>query len=178
MARVFVMGDSTCSPESVDYIFGYEFGKLLAKKGFTVLSSARKGISEAVFRGASSVDTKSVRIAVDCVEINLPRNNCFSKEIIADNYFDMKMKSCINSDAFVFFSGGFDVLSDLSILLNLKQLELMGNKPIICIGEQLQGVLDSLFFYNEDALESSITKVVIVDTIAEAIDYINTFFNV
>jgi len=177
MARIFIEGSPKCLPESEAYQQAEEIGKKLASRGFAIVSSARKGVSEAVFIGATAANENSTRIAVDCAEINLPRNNKFSKEIIADNYFDMKMRNCINSDAFIFFSGDFAVLSNLSIILQLKQLELMGSKPIVCIGEEMLEVLNTLSFYSEETLDIFSSEVYVAKNIDEAVDYIVTFFS-
>jgi len=177
MARIFIEGSPSCLPNTEAYKLAEELGRKLASRGFAIVSSARKGVSEAAFIGAISANEHSTRIAVDCAEINLPRNNKFTKEIIADNYFDMKMRNCINSDAFIFFSGDFAVLSNLSIILQLKQLELMGNKPLICIGEEMLEVLNTLSFYSEETLEIFSSEVFLANTIDEAVAYIVDFFS-
>jgi predicted Rossmann-fold nucleotide-binding protein len=167
MLRVFVEGDHRVVPESAEYDSAEKIGYELAKKEFVLVSSAGKGVSEAVFSGAIRWNENSKRIAIDCDEINLPRNSKFTDIVVASNYFDMKMKNCINSDGFIFFSGGFEVLSNLSIILQLKQLELMGKKPVICIGEQLDNVLSTHSFYNEDVMDN-IEEVIFVPTAEEA----------
>jgi len=177
MARVFIEGAQRCLPDSEEYKIAEALGSKLAEHNFTLVSSARKGVSEAVFCGAERTDPKSIRIAVDCAEINLPRNNKFTKEIIADNYFDMKMRNCINSDAFIFLPGDFAVLSDLSIILQLKQLDLMGNKPVLCIGEQMHEVLNTLSFYNEETLEIYVSAVTQCQDIDEALKFLLKFFS-
>ncbi|MCL2039590.1 MAG: hypothetical protein FWG85_04075 [Bacteroidetes bacterium] len=169
MPRVFIEGNHNSQSDSKEYKDAELLGKKLVALGYTVVSSARKGISEAVFKGAEKENSNSIRVAIDCAEINLPRNNKFSKEIIADNYFDMKMKNCINSDAFIFLPGSFSVLCNLAIVLQLKKLELMGNKPLICVGEQLENILELFSFYNEDVLDI-FDKLFFVDDVDGAVN--------
>ena len=175
MARIFIEGDHKCQPDSKEYQDAEALGKRLAELGFTIVSSAHKGTSEAVFKGAIAGSDDSNRVAINCAEINLPRNNNSTKEIIADNYFDMKMRNCINSDAFIFLQGGFAVLSNLAIILQLKELELMGGKPVICVGEQLDEVLNVFGFYNEEVLDA-FEKVIIVSNAEAAINEIIKIF--
>lgn len=175
MARIYVEGNHQCLPNSPEYQTAEILGKKLSSLGFTIVSSARKGISEAVFKGAIEGNDDSVRVAIDCAEINLPRNSKYTKEIIADNYFDMKMRNCINSDAFIFLPGSFAVLSNLAIILQLKELELMGNKPVICVGEQLDEVLNIFGFYNEEVIEA-FERVALVNNIDEAIEKLKEIF--
>ena len=167
MARIYIDGNHNCPQGSKEYQDAESLGKKLAELGFTIVSSARIGVSEAIFKGAIAGNDNSIRIAIDCAEINLPRNKNYTKEIIADNYFDMKMRNCINSDAFIFLAGSFAVLSNLAIILQLKELELMGGKPVICVGEQLDELLNILSFYNEDLLEA-VNKVIRVENVDEA----------
>ena len=175
MARIFIAGNNKCLPDSEEYQVAELLGKKLASLGFVIVSSARKGISEAVFSGAIAKNENSVRIAIDCAEINLPRNSKYTREIIADNYFDMKMRNCVNSDAFIFLTGSFSVLSNLAIILQLKELDLIGNKPVICVGEQLDNVLSVFAFYNEDAIEI-FKKIIRVENIDEAINEVTKIF--
>ena len=169
MARIFIEGNNCCLNDSKEYKEAEYLGKKLAEKGYVIVSSARKGIAEAVFKGAMEEVEDSIRVAIDCPEINLPRNTKYTKEIIADNFFDMKMKNCINSDAFIFLTGSFSVLSNLSIILQLKELQLMGNKPLICVGEQLEEVINVFGFYNEDVLDIS-DNIIYAKTIDDAIN--------
>lgn len=167
ITRVFVEGNHKCPPGSFEYDNAEMIGYELAKNGFTVVSSAGKGVSEAVFSGAIRSNNDSKRIAIDCSEVNLERNSKFTDVIIADNYFDMKMRNCINSDAFIFLPGSFEVLSNLSIILQLKQLSLMGKKPVICVGEQLEEVLNIYGFYNEEVIDA-FSEVILANNAEEA----------
>ena len=177
MARIFVEGNTFCLPDSEEYLIALELGKQLASNNFTIVSNVRKGVTEAVFKGAYMTNENIIRLAVDCAEINLPRNTVFSKEIIADNFFDMKMRICVNSDGFVFLTGSFSVLSNIAIILQLKQLELMGNKPIICVGDQWPEVLNTLSFYNENSLKGFTENVILVKSVDEAVNNLVNFFN-
>ncbi|MDR0926739.1 MAG: LOG family protein [Ignavibacteria bacterium] len=175
MAKIFIEGNESCAVDGEDWKNAELLGFELSKRGHTIVSSARKGIAEAAFVGAIRGNDNSTRIAIDCSEINLPRTTKFTKEIIADNFFDMKMKNCINSDAFIFMPGGFAVLSNLSIILQLKQLELMGNKPVVCVGDQLEEGLNIFGFYNEEVVDSFL-NIHFIDTINEAIDIVEKHF--
>jgi predicted Rossmann-fold nucleotide-binding protein len=177
MSKIFIGGDLHCQPESSEYKIAEEIGYGLAKKGFTIVSSAYMGASKAAFHGAIRGNDNSRRIALDCSEIELERNASYTEIVIADNYFDMKMKSCINSDAFVFLPGSFDVLSMLAIVLQLKQLKLMGKKPTIFVGEQLEEMLNSFGFYNEDVIDY-FNEVIFLKDAAEAISQITSLFEI
>jgi predicted Rossmann-fold nucleotide-binding protein len=175
MSKIFIGGDLHCQPESSEYKDAEEIGFGLAQKGFTIVSSAYMGTSVAAFKGAIEGNDNSRRIALDCAEIDLQRNTDYTEMVIADNYFDMKMKSCINSDAFIFLPGSFDVLSMLAIVLQLKQLKLMGKKPIICVGDQLEEMLNSFGFYNEDVLDY-FGEVILLENAKDAISKISCIF--
>jgi len=175
MAKVFIGGGLNSTPESEDYIFAKDLGKELAERGFTVVSTAYLGVAEATFIGASLGNDNSKRIAIGCDEVNLPRNKSYTDLIIADNYFDMKMKFCTNADAFVFLPGYFDTLSIIFIVLQLKQLKLMGKKPVICVGELLEEMFNNLSFYNDEVL-AFYEKGIFVNTVDGVIDNLKNFF--
>jgi len=177
MPRIFIEGcRREINTESEEYKAAEKVGFELSQKGFVIVSSAGKGISEAAFLGAIRGNDNSKRVAIDCSEINLPRNSKFTDIVVAKDYFDMKMKNCINSDGFIFFSGGFEVLSNLSIILQLKELDLMGEKPVICIGEQLEETLGAYGFHNEDVVDS-FSQIFFVNDADEAINKTLEFFN-
>lgn len=176
MTRVYVEGNHNCVEGSYEYNTAVELGERLATKGYAVVSAARKGVSDAVFTGALRADDNSTRVAIDCCEINLPRNNKFTKEIIADNYFDMKMKNCINSDAFIFLPGSFEVMSNIGIILQLKQLELMGNKPVVVIGDQLKEALNTFAFYSEEVVDA-LPTILWAKNAEDAVKLLNAHFN-
>ena len=176
MPRVFIKGNHKALPESADYKSAEKIGYELSKRGFIIVSSVQKGISEAAFAGAIRGNDNSKRIAIDCKEVDLPRNSKYTEVIVADNYFDMKMKKCINSNSFIFFAGGFGILSDIAIILHLKELKLMGNKLVICVGEQLEEALSAYSFYNEDVIDW-FQQIVFVDDADEAIQKTLDFFD-
>lgn len=52
MRLISVIGSSTALPESPEYMFAYEIGKLIASRGFGIVCGGRGGIMEAVCKGA------------------------------------------------------------------------------------------------------------------------------
>jgi len=52
MEMVSVIGGSTVSPNSEEYRFAYNLGKLLAGRGYGVVCGGRTGVMEAVCKGA------------------------------------------------------------------------------------------------------------------------------
>jgi predicted Rossmann-fold nucleotide-binding protein len=176
-ARIFIAGAIGAKVDSLNYELAKTIGKELASRGFTIVSGAYMGISDAAFSGAISGNENSKRLALACDEIEMQRNAHYSDIIVADNFFDMKMKSCINSDAFIFLPGCFGTLSMLFVVLQLKQLKLMGKKPVICVGEVLEEMFNNLSFYNSDILEFYHNGI-FVRTADEVIKEIEKFFSV
>ncbi len=52
MRVISVIGSSTAKENSDEYIFAYQLGKLIGKKGFAVVCGGKEGIMEAVCKGA------------------------------------------------------------------------------------------------------------------------------
>ena len=154
MPKIFIEGNHKCAEGSSEYQAAEKIAYELSKKGFDIVGSTGKGVSEAAFNGAIKGNNNSKRIAIDCNEFKFEKNSKYSEVIATDNYFEMKKQNCTIPDAFIFFTGSFNVLSNLFIILQLKELELMGEKTVICIGEQLEEGLSACSFYNEDILDS------------------------
>jgi len=116
---VSVIGSSTVSKDSDEYIFAYELGKELAKRNFIVCSGGRTGIMEAVSKGAKEQNGLTIGI--------MPS---YTGEE-ANPYVDIKINTGMNwnrnpivvaTGIFVIaISGGYGTLSELAYSQILKK---------------------------------------------------------
>ena len=60
--QVSVIGSSTATPESEEYIFAYRLGQILGERGITVVCGGRGGVMEAVCKGAKEKGGTTVGI--------------------------------------------------------------------------------------------------------------------
>src|SRR3990167_7921567 len=122
---VTFFGSSRLGPEAPAYQEAYDLAKLLAKKGYAILTGGGPGIMEAANKGAYDVSGESVGI-----NIQLPNNqinNPYVNKSIALNYFFIrKVLLAFSAQAFIYFPGGFgtlDEMNEISTLIQTNKLE-------------------------------------------------------
>ena len=172
MANVFIIGNTNCTKDSLEYNLAKEIGAKVSKCVNNILTGGFKGVAEGVYEGAKAANENCGRISILCKEIRLPHNNLHTMYLDVASYFDYIKLSINNSDLFVFLPGNFSILSFLSVCLNLQELNLFDKpKPIICVGEQLREVIEMLAFFNEDVIEiyKNIIMVSSAEEVVEAI---------
>ena len=155
-----------------------KLGKLLAEKGFDVVSGGFGGTMKNVSKGAKSAGGKTIGVTYykeDDWPYKKP-NEYIAEEIKTKNIFERISVMMKKSDAFVIFPGGTGTLLELAACLEHINKGLMKPKPIIAIGtfwknavETLAGeaVLNSEARSALDAI-SCRDLVLFVDTIEEA----------
>jgi uncharacterized protein (TIGR00725 family) len=119
---ISVIGDSSCDKDT--YSLAEEVGKLIAKKGWTLVTGGLGGVMEATSKGAKEAGGITVGI--------LPG---FSKEE-ANRYVGIPITTGLSharniiiarsADALIAISGGYGTLSEIAIALKL-------GKPVIGI---------------------------------------------
>ena len=121
-------------------------GKLLAQKGFTVVSGGFGGTMEDISRGAKSAGGKTIGVTYYKWETPLYKkaNKFIDKEIVTKHLFDRVDVMVKTSDAFVIFPGGTGTLLELSAVLEYLNKGLMASKPVIALGDYWKPVLAAL----------------------------------
>jgi len=111
----------------------YEFGKLLAKNGYSTVTGGGPGIMEAANQGAFEAKGESIGL-----NIQLPREqrvNPFVTQSIAFYYFfTRKVMLTAPATAFVLFPGGFGTMDEFFEIVDMIELGVMPKIPIILVG--------------------------------------------
>ncbi len=170
--EVTILGSARLPRNNKYYKIAEDFGKLLAKNGFTTITGGGPGIMEAANKGAYEAHGPSIGL-----NIQLPteqRINPFVK-VSAGFYYFFTRKVMLTSpaNAFVFFPGGFGTLDELFEVLDYMKMGSMETSPIVLVGvefwrplvnflkEKCAGTLHSLEL-------SEIERWHVVDTAEEA----------
>ncbi|MFH1380925.1 MAG: LOG family protein [Candidatus Omnitrophota bacterium] len=158
-------------------------GRLLAGKGFDIISGGFGGTMEDVSRGAKSAGGKTIGVTYykwENISEKPPYkgpNKYIDEEIRTQNIFeriDVMMK---NAHAFIVLPGGTGTLLELSACLEFINKGLMEPKPIIALGNFWKGAIERLA---EEPVLSKLAKalqnvttcrdlVTFVDTVEEAV---------
>ena len=129
-----VFGSARFGESHPYYQLGREVGRLLAEKGFTVMTGGGPGIMEAANRGAKEAGGRSI----GC-NIVLPQeqhhNPYLDTWIDFEHFFVRKLMLIKYSYAFVVLPGGFGTMDELFEVLTLVQTGKLEDFPIALMGK-------------------------------------------
>jgi uncharacterized protein (TIGR00730 family) len=131
---VTIFGSARLASTDPHYEQARQLGRMLAERGYTIVTGGGPGIMEAANQGASEAGGHSVGL-----NIELPheqRTNPYVKQSKSFHYFfSRKVMLDFSADAFVCFPGGFGTLDEFFELITLRQTGKLHNAvPIVLIG--------------------------------------------
>ena len=149
MKTIGVFGSSRREEDSDLYREAYDLGNLLARSGYAVLSGGYAGSMGAVSRGAAEAGGRV--IGVTCAIFDpTPPNPWLTEEIKAPNLLARLGIMLDRADGFVAVRGGIGTLSEVTLAWSLLQTRsLDGDRPLVLLGAEWQGVLDAFTAYTD-----------------------------
>lgn len=130
---VALFGSARTGPDDPQYAKARETARLLAEKGFAIITGAGPGIMEAANRGAR----EGGALSIGC-NIELPFEqgaNPYLDRLIEFRYFFVRKTMFVKySAAFVIFPGGFGTLDELFEALTLIQTGKIYQFPVVLFG--------------------------------------------
>jgi uncharacterized protein (TIGR00730 family) len=158
--EVTVLGSARMPSNSKYYKIAVEFGKLLAKSGFTTVTGGGPGIMEAANKGAFEAGGESVGI-----NIQLPfeqRINPYVKNSTGCYYFfTRKVILTSPAHAFVFFPGGFGTLDEFFEVVDYMELNMMQDVPVVLVGKEYWLPIINFLRAHSSAQMNSVDKKII-----------------
>ncbi|MFT0762704.1 TIGR00730 family Rossman fold protein [Scrofimicrobium sp. R131] len=137
---VSVFGSARSREGSPEYQLGEELGRLIAERGFAVITGGGPGVMEAANKGAHEAGGISVGLGIE-----LPFEQGINKWVdLGVNFryfFARKVMFVRYSRAFVALPGGFGTLDELFEALTLVQTGKIGSFPIVLVGRDFWGPL-------------------------------------
>ncbi len=153
---VTVFGSARFSEGHRYYQQTREVGRLLAEKGFTVMTGGGPGLMEAANRGARDAGGCSI----GC-NIQLPReqkpNDYLDKFVQFEHFFVRKVMLVKYSSAFVVMPGGFGTLDEAFEVITLIQTQKLDSFPIVAVGGEFWTELED-FLRNTMLAEGTISE--------------------
>jgi uncharacterized protein (TIGR00730 family) len=174
---ITVFGSARFKEDHLHYQSAREIGRQIAGLGYTTMTGGGPGIMEAANRGAFEAGGMSVGCNIKLPFEQKP-NPYVQTSITFDHFFIRKVMLVKYSYAFVIMPGGFGTMDEFFGTLTLVQTKSLLQFPIVLFGVEYY---KPLFAYMEDmAREGTISPadlslVLLTDSIAEAMQHIDTF---
>lgn len=154
MAIVAVFGGGFFQEGSLEYDSALYIGKELASKNFDIATGGYGGVMEAALKGASNSNVKRIGVTTNFFKNREP--NSFVTDVIhTEGYLERLNKLVEIADAYVVLPGETGTLLELAAIWTLKEKDIINNKPLICLGDQWNEVIQTMAFYSERLLDHS-----------------------
>jgi len=174
---ITVFGSARFKEENPYYSAAREFGKRIAKMGFTTMTGGGPGIMEAANRGAFENGGYSVGCNIQLPMEQKP-NNYMNKWVTIEYFFIRKVMLLKYSYAFIVMPGGFGTMDEFFNTLTLIQTKSIVQFPMVLFGkEYYQSLMETI---ERMASAGTISKedlrlLLVTDSVDEAMDHINTY---
>jgi len=142
--NISVFGGSQPKEGDAAYTEAMELGRLLAKRGHTVLTGGYIGTMEAVSRGAYEAGGHVIGATCDEIEAWRPvtPNQWVIEERRRKTLVERMQVLIEECDAALALSGGVGTLAEIMLMWNLMAVESRHRSPLILIGRGWQSTLD------------------------------------
>jgi len=179
---VSIFGSARTPDEHKYYQMTVEIARLLADRGYGVISGGGPGIMEAANKGAYNAGGKSVGL-----NIELPHEQFHNKYIDRDkllefNYFFVRKVMFMKySQGYIVLPGGFGTMDELFEAITLIQTGKIARFPIVLVGKEYwNGLFDwikNTMLGNKYISEEDLNLYRMVDTAEEATEHIFRFYD-
>jgi uncharacterized protein (TIGR00730 family) len=176
---VSIFGSAKAKPHVKSYRTAEATARLLAKRGYAVITGAGPGIMEAANKGAKLAGGESIGLNIMIPTVQ--RANRYVTRVLEFKYFFCrKVMFAKYSKAFIVFPGGFGTLDEFFEVVTLIQTERVEPIPVILVGRKYWAGL--LAWINRTVLahgaidRKDLTIFTLVDTPREVADVIDSFY--
>ncbi|NIM34820.1 MAG: TIGR00730 family Rossman fold protein [Hydrotalea flava] len=174
---ITVFGSARFKPNHPYYLAAEEFGKRIAKMGFTTMTGGGPGTMEAANKGAFENGGQSVGCNIKLPFEQKP-NPYVHTSITFNHFFSRKVMMVKYSYAFIIMPGGFGTMDEFFETLTLVQTRTITQFPIVIFGKEFYKPL--MDFIEEMAEQGTITRsdmdlVLFTDDYDEAMNHIKTY---
>ena len=145
--NISVFGSSEPKEGSSAYTEARELGRLLAQRGYTVLTGGYVDTMEAVSRGAAEAGGHV--IGVTCKDIERSRGVVANKWVLEEWKKDtliQRLQSLVEGcDAAIALPGGPGTLTEISLMWNLMIINSLPRRPLILIGGGWKTIFEQIY---------------------------------
>ena len=179
---VSIFGSARTASDHNYYETTVEIARLLAEKGYGVISGGGPGIMEAANKGAYEAGGKSVGLNIELPFEQFHNRYIDRDKLLEFNYFFVrKVMFTKYSQGYIVMPGGFGTMDELFEAMTLIQTGKIARFPIVLVGtEYWKGLIDWIehsMLGNAYISKEDLKLYRIVDTAEEAADHIFRFYD-
>jgi len=175
---VTIFGSARTTPGNKYYQKAEHLARLLAQKGFSVITGGGPGIMEAANKGAAEAGGTSVGMNIRLPFEQTP-NEYANVKLYYKYFFIRKVMFVKFAMAYVIMPGGFGTMDEFFEALTLIQMKRIKSFPIILMGsEYWKGLLDwlkSTMLVQGMIVPEDMELIRIIDEPEEVVEYIRKF---
>ena len=179
---VSIFGSARTKEDNPYYQTTVDIARLLAEKGYGVISGGGPGIMEAANKGAYEAGGKSVGLNIELPFEQFHNRYIDHDKLMEFNYFFVrKVMFTKYSQGYIVMPGGFGTMDELFEAITLIQTGKIARFPIVLVGKSYWGglfdwVADTMLSHGNIAKED-LKLYRIVDTAEEAAAHIFRFYD-
>lgn len=132
---IAVFGSARTQPGEPEYETAQEIGRLVAERGFAVITGGGPGVMEAANKGAHDADGMSVGLGIE-LPFEQGLNQWIDLGINFRYFFARKVMFVRYSRGFIVMPGGFGTMDELFEALTLVQTGKVGGFPLVLVGKE------------------------------------------
>ncbi|UCF80780.1 MAG: LOG family protein [Acidobacteriota bacterium] len=146
MRYVAVFGSSEARPGDKNYDAACTVARRMAERGFGIVTGGYGGVMEAANRSAKEAGGRSLGITTQAFSAFPERraNPWLDEERCEPTLFARTQALVKTAAAYVIFSGAAGTLAEVAFLWALVRAGLLGEKPIVLVGQVWENVLVEL----------------------------------
>lgn len=176
---VTVWGSARVREDNEWYKKAVVVGKLLAEKGYSVITGGGPGIMEAANKGATLANGNSIGINIELPHEQKP--NPYIKTLISCRYFFTRKVMFVKyARGFIIFPGGFGTLDEFTETITLIQTQRTHRFPVVLMGsDHWKGFVDWIekSVLGRDYIDREDLEIFsIMDEPEDAVRYIEEFY--
>ncbi len=141
--KVAVFGGASAHPGEIVYEETLRLGRMLAERGFTVLTGSYIGVMEAASRGAKEAGGHVV--GMSCAEIENWRHVKANRWVLEEHHYETlreRLYALIDGcDAAIVMPGGVGTLCELTVMWNEMIINNRSPRPLLIVGNEWQRVV-------------------------------------
>lgn len=149
---VTIFGGSRCTEEAEEYKQALRVGQLLAEAGFTICTGGYLGVMEAASRGARERGGRVLGIVMN--QFRGEPNRFLTEKVATEHFYERLQRLITRSDGFIALRGGMGTVTELSLVWNKLQTQVIEPRPLVLVGEHWRNVVqawqDNLVVSDED----------------------------